>query len=103
MTSVNHSVRVDCDNCGDRGVPTGEREENAAGDQTPILECETCRSRWRTNEARLIGLLIAESTAARGVDLWAVEHQGFYATEWAALTGRNESTVARNVRRAREG
>lgn len=43
---------------------------------------------------------IRESSAARGVDSWAVEHIGLSAAEWARLTDRNRSTVARNVRRA---
>jgi len=46
--------------------------------------------------------MIRDSTAARGVDWWAVEVKGYSATEWAGLTGRDESTVARNVRRARD-
>jgi len=46
--------------------------------------------------------MIRDSTAARGVDRWAVEIKGYSATEWAALTGRDESTVARNVRRAHQ-
>jgi len=46
--------------------------------------------------------MIRDSTAARGVDWWAVEVKGYSATEWADLTGRSQSTVARNVRRARE-
>ena len=46
--------------------------------------------------------MIRDSTAARGVDWWAIEVQGYSGTEWAELTGRDESTVARNVRRARE-
>ena len=45
---------------------------------------------------------IDETTAARGVDLWAVEVVGVTATDWAELTGRDASTVARNVRRAIE-
>ena len=103
MVSANQSIDVDCDNCGEQGVPTGEREENSLGEQSPVLECGTCHARWTTNEARLVGLLVADSTAARGVDLWAVEHQGFYASEWAELTGRDRSTIARNVRRAKGG
>ncbi len=43
---------------------------------------------------------IAATTAARGVDLFAVEECGFSPTEWAEMTGRDRSTVARNVRRA---
>lgn len=43
--------------------------------------------------------LITETTAARGVDVYAVKECGLSATEWAEMTGRNRSTVARNVRR----
>jgi len=46
--------------------------------------------------------MIRDSTAARGVDWWAVEVKGYSATEWAHATGRDPTTVARNVRRARD-
>lgn len=46
--------------------------------------------------------LIRETTAARGVDVWAVEELGLSSASWAELTGRDRSTVSRNVRRARE-
>jgi len=46
--------------------------------------------------------LIADTTAARGVDLYAVSECGLSATEWADMTGRDRSTVSRNVRRAQE-
>ena len=45
--------------------------------------------------------LIEQSSAARGVDYFAVEVCGKSAAEWATMTGRDPSTVARNVRRAR--
>lgn len=45
---------------------------------------------------------IRESTAARGVDYYAVEVRGLSPVKWAEKTGRDRSTVARNVRRARE-
>jgi len=51
--------------------------------------------------ATLAGM-IRDSTAARGVDWWAIEVKGYSATEWAEATGRSQSTVARNVRRARQ-
>lgn len=54
------------------------------------------------DETAALAEMIHDSTAARGVDRWAVEVQGYSATEWAELTGRSESTVARNVRRARQ-
>lgn len=44
--------------------------------------------------------LIAESTAARGVDVYAVEERGLSAKERAEKTERDRSTVSRNVRRA---
>jgi predicted transcriptional regulator len=44
--------------------------------------------------------LIKETSAARGVDLYAVEDCGLSAAEWAELTDRDRSTVSRNVRRA---
>jgi len=46
--------------------------------------------------------LIEETTAARGVDLYAVEECDLSASEWADMTGRDRSTVSRNVRRASE-
>lgn len=45
---------------------------------------------------------IRENTAAQGVDVWAVEEMGLSASQWAGLTDRDRSTVARNVRRARQ-
>lgn len=47
-----------------------------------------------------LGELVAETTAARGVDFYAVEECGLSAAEWAEKTDRDRSTVARNVRRA---
>jgi DNA-directed RNA polymerase specialized sigma24 family protein len=44
--------------------------------------------------------LIASATAARGVDVYAVEVCGLSAAEWAEMTERDRSTVSRNVRRA---
>lgn len=44
--------------------------------------------------------LIASTTAARGVDAYAVEERGLEPVEWAEMTDRDRSTVARNVRRA---
>jgi len=47
-----------------------------------------------------LAALIRNSTAARGVDLYAVTVCDKSATEWAEMTGRAPSTVSRNVRRA---
>ena len=55
-----------------------------------------------TDDVTTLAGMIRDSTAARGVDWWAVEVKGYSATEWAELTGRDESTVARNVRRAHQ-
>jgi len=44
--------------------------------------------------------LISDTTAARGVDTYAVKVRGLSAAEWARMTGRDASTVSRNVRRA---
>jgi IS30 family transposase len=46
--------------------------------------------------------LIRESTAARGVDQYAVDICGLSAAEWAEMTGRDRSTVSRNLRRSKE-
>jgi predicted transcriptional regulator len=54
------------------------------------------------SELHELAELIAETTAARGVDVWAVEHCGLSATEWAQMTDRDRSTVSRNVRRTRQ-
>jgi len=43
--------------------------------------------------------LIEKTSAARGVDVYAVEECGLTAVEWAEMTGRSRSTVSRNVRR----
>lgn len=45
---------------------------------------------------------IAKTSAARGVDLYAVEVGDYSAAKWAEMTDRDRSTVARNVRRARQ-
>lgn len=46
--------------------------------------------------------LIERSSAARGVDFFAVKECDLSAAEWADMTGRDRSTVSRNVRRASE-
>lgn len=55
-----------------------------------------------TPEQLQIARCIQQSTAARGVDYWAVDVCGLTAQEWGDATGRDASTVGRNVRRARE-
>lgn len=55
-----------------------------------------------TNDLDRLAQLINESTAARGVDRYAVDVCGVSATEWARMTGRNRVTVQKNLARARE-
>jgi len=58
------------------------------------------RQRDEPDHIAEIAVCIRDHTAARGVDLWAVEIEGLTAAEWAEQTDRDQSTVARNVRRA---
>ena len=53
-----------------------------------------------TEDIRKLAEFIDDSTAARGVDRWAVDELGYSVEEWAELTGRSQSPVALNVRRA---
>jgi len=47
-----------------------------------------------------LAAIVRQTTAARGVDVYAVEVRGLEPVEWARMTGRDRSTVSRNVRRA---
>lgn len=54
------------------------------------------------DDLALLASYIRDHTAARGVDLWAIEnHDDMTAAKWAELTNRDRSTVSRNIRRAR--
>lgn len=54
-------------------------------------------------ELLLLASYIRDHTAARGVDLWAVEtHDDMTAAKWGEITGRDGSTVSRNIRRAKK-
>jgi DNA-directed RNA polymerase specialized sigma24 family protein len=53
-------------------------------------------------DIEILASMIDETTAARGVDRYAVDWCDLSAAEWADMTGRDSSTVARNVRRARD-
>lgn len=72
-------------------------------------ECPDCGSGMLVNQfsSDLVEDVLAEhikqNTAARGVDLFAVDELGYSAAAWAELTGRDRSTVSRNIRRARDG
>jgi DNA-directed RNA polymerase specialized sigma24 family protein len=52
------------------------------------------------NHAEEIAACIRRYTAARGIDVWAVDFEGYSASEWAEITDRDRSTVSRNIRRA---
>lgn len=52
------------------------------------------------SEIETLAALISETTAARGVDVYAVRECGLSAAEWADKTDRDRSTVSRNIRRA---
>lgn len=49
-----------------------------------------------------LAMISRYTTAARGIDYYAVEHCHFTMAEWAEMTDRNKSTVSRNVAGARE-
>jgi hypothetical protein len=51
-------------------------------------------------EIERLAELIRDSTAARGVDAYVVEECGISASKWAEMTGRNRSTVSRNLNHA---
>jgi IS30 family transposase len=55
-----------------------------------------------TSDLPRLAELISSTTAARGVDMYAVKECGLSAAEWAEMTDRARSTVARNVRRGFE-
>lgn len=57
----------------------------------------------RRVELERLAARIRDSTAAQGVDAYAVEECGLASAEWAEMTGRDRSTVSRNVRRADGG
>lgn len=97
----------ECPNCGCDLVAVND---HGTADELHI-ECAGCgRVRGQPEvptlteieDLRCLAGLIEETTAARGVDVYAVEERGLSATEWAHMTGRDRSTVARNVRRGSE-
>jgi|APHM01.1.fsa_nt_gi hypothetical protein len=53
----------------------------------------------QAEEIARLAKLMARTTAARGVDVWAVDEHDFTAQEWAKMTRRSASAVQRNVRR----
>jgi DNA-directed RNA polymerase specialized sigma24 family protein len=52
--------------------------------------------------AEEIAACIRDYTAARGVDVWAVDIEGHSISEWADMTDRNRRTVRRNIERANQ-
>lgn len=96
MSSKTHFY--ECNNC-DHSVETKQFAE--------ARECPECSAGMLVNvtkqtpdELKTIAKLIRESTAARGIDVFAVQECGLSSTQWADMTGRDRSTVARNIRRA---
>jgi len=53
--------------------------------------------------AEQLAACIRHNTAAQGADFWAVEVREYSAADWAEMTGRDRSTVSRNVSRAYGG
>jgi len=114
------SYPLHCDDCGldlphnVDAVPSHSSDAEA----TPIVYCPACGTRIDHDEPTAeeilgthavdqdepdMGLLarcIESSSAAQGIDAYAVEEHDYSAAEWAELTGRDRSTVSRNVRRA---
>jgi len=52
------------------------------------------------NVAEELAACVNRYTAARGVDVWAVDIEGYSVSEWAEMTDRNRRTVYRNIERA---
>lgn len=52
--------------------------------------------------AEELAACIRRYTAARGVDVWAVDIKGYTPAEWAETTDRNRRTVYRNIERANQ-
>lgn len=82
-----------CPLCGyefEDGMPSLETALKYIDDDAPKTDIEE------------LAAIVRQTTAARGVDVYAVEVRGLSASEWAEMTGRDRSTVSRNVRRARD-
>ncbi len=73
------------------------------GTKRPPTVSQVTRERvlWAADNPEFVVLAryIRETTAARGVDKLLTDHHGLSTGEWATLTGRHQSTVARNARR----
>jgi len=80
---------IECAGCG-----------RARGEPTMPNHFAELKAESKTGNVARLAELIKQTTAARGVDVWAVEEVGLTASEWADLTGRSRSTVSRNIRRA---
>ena len=82
-----------CPFCGyefEDGMPSLETALKYIEDDAPTTDLEE------------LAAIVRQTTAARGVDVYAVEVCGLSASEWARRTDRDRSTVSRNVRRASE-
>lgn len=78
---------------------TDDREDMQIVDS--ILDNVSPAGAHREASYELARCIRRAGSAARGTDLFAVEQCGYSASDWAEMTDRNRSTVARNVRRAR--
>jgi hypothetical protein len=106
----------ECVRCGQENkleIHHKDGDSNNSDFNNLALLCESCHHREHydtvsnndaTNDIDIkeLAKLVEKTTAARGVDLFAVERCGLSAADWARLTDRDRSTVARNVRRGTE-
>lgn len=114
------SYPLHCESCG-RDLPNNVDavpSHSSEAEATPVVYCPACGARIDHDEPtaeeilgkhavdqdppdmELLGQCIDNSSAARGIDMYAVEERGYSAAKWAEMTGRDRSTVSRNVRRA---
>lgn len=116
-TALVATLGGECERCGTENEleihhRDGDRENNDPGNLE--LLCKPCHNREHYDtidgngemdsvDLEELGEIISRTTAARGVDLYAVERCGLSASDWANLTDRDRSTVSRNVRRAVDG
>jgi len=93
-----------CPDCGNAmTIKRGDDDPECPQNCGPMTERYDPPQETKTiPEVDKLAQYIREGTAARGVDKWAVEDIGYSASSWANLTGRDRSTVSRNVRRTED-
>ena len=116
-TALVSALGGECEECGTKEsleIHHIDRDRSNNSYENLELLCFDCHRREhystlnsdeRTEDVDVekLGELVAETTAARGVDLYAVEVCGLSAAEWGRVTDRDRSTVATNVRRGIDG